>query len=95
MYAEGGIECAVPRETERQYVCNPSEKHVASLRVINTAINVIPVTLQSTPSQHNSILHTSEIFLLEVLNFTLFFPRNFACLPAEHIFDLASNQDHR
>jgi len=95
MYAERGMECTVPRETERQYGCNPNWKHATSLRVINTDINLIPVTLQSTPSQCTSILHAKEIFFLEVLNFTLFFPRIFACLSAEHIFDLASNQDQR
>jgi len=82
MHTERGVEYAVPRETSRQYGCNLSEKHAASLRVINTVINLIPVTLKSTLSQYTGILHTKEILLLEVLNFTLFFPRIFACLSA-------------
>jgi len=88
MYAERGTECSVPRETERQYGCNPSYKHAASLCVINTVINLIPVTLKSTPSQYTSILHTKEILLLEVLNFTLFFLHIFAVSPPSIFFIL-------
>ena len=58
-------------------------------------VELFQVTLKSTPSQYTSILHTKEVLLLEVLNFTLFFPSIFACLSAEHIFDLASKQDKR
>ena len=66
-----------------------------SVRVINTVINLIQVTLQSKPSQYTIIFHTKETLLLEVLNFTLFFPRIFARLSAKHIFDPASNEVQR
>ena len=35
------------------------------------------------------------VVLYRQISFTLFFPYNFAYLLAEHIFDLASNQDNR
>ena len=94
MYAERGIECTVPRETKRQYSCNPSWKHAASLRVINSHKLNTSNRKVHTLTIYQCIVH-SDILLLEFLNFTLFFSRIFACLSAENIFDLASNQDQR
>ena len=74
-------------------------------RVVLSLQHKLKACRVSSPNIHNHKLNTSnlEVHTLTVYHyivhkgtsFTLFFPCNFAYLSAEHIFDLASKQDHR